>query len=217
MIDQKAITGARGSAPSVNVSQVRTNFRVFAALAFAWALAVAGLFTVGSARMYGQLDTATLNGTVTDPKGGAIPGATVTVTNKDTSVDHTVTSNGDGNYTVPSLQPGTYIVTVSKAGFSNSKETGVTLQVGSNSQTVEVTASTAFLDTTDASLGTVITEQQVTDLPLNGRQFSELLQLAPGTVPIDNSQNAGKAPKFRRGCGKSGRRRSDQSQQHLLS
>jgi hypothetical protein len=180
MIDQKAITGARGSAPSVNVSQVRTNFRVFAALAFAWALAVAGLFTVGSARMYGQLDTATLNGTVTDPKGGAIPGATVTVTNKDTSVDHTVTSNGDGNYTVPSLQPGTYIVTVSKAGFSNSKETGVTLQVaqiatinialavGSNSQTVEVTASTAFLDTTDASLGTVITEQQVTDLPLNG-------------------------------------------------
>jgi hypothetical protein len=185
-------------------------------LAFSLVLALAGLLTAVSPRLYAQLDTATLNGTVTDPTGAAIPGAKVTVTNKDTGVERVVLSNGAGEYSLPSLLPGHFIVTVSKTGFSNTEESGLVLQVaqvatlnfslklGNEKQTVEVSASTAFLDTTDASLGTVIPEQQVTDLPLNGRQFSQLLQLAPGTVPIDNSQNAGKAPGFGAGVASPG-------------
>jgi hypothetical protein len=216
MTDQIFKQGVPGPVRAVNVSQPRFNLRIAAALAFAWAIAISGLLTLGSAHLYAQEDSATLKGTVTDSSGAAVPGATVTATNKDTSVDHTVVSNGAGEYTIPSLQPGNYIVTVTKAGFSTSKETGVVLQVaeiatinaalkvGSNAQTVEVSASTAFLDTSDASLGTVIPEQQVTDLPLNGRQFSELLQLSPGTVPIDNSQNAGKAPNFGSGAASPG-------------
>lgn len=170
----------------------------------------------GVSQLRAQTDSATLNGTVTDSTGAAIPGATVTITNKDTSANRVVVTNGTGNYTIPSLAPGNYLLSVTKAGFESFKEAGVILQVdqiatidaalkvGSAAQTVEVSASTSFLDTSDASLGTVIPKQQVTDLPLNGRQFSQLLQLAPGTVPIDNSQNAGKAPNFGSGAASPG-------------
>jgi hypothetical protein len=192
------------------------NLRTFAVLVFAWAVAVAGLFTLGSVRSYGQMNAATLNGTVTDPTGAAVPGASVTVLNTDTNIERATKTNGVGLYSVPSLPPGSYSVTVTKTGFNNSRETGLTLQVaqmatlnivlavGSEKQTVEVSTSTVFLDTTDASLGSVLPQEQVQDLPLNGRQFTQLLQLAPGTVPIDGSQNAGKAPNFGAGAASPG-------------
>jgi hypothetical protein len=173
---------------------------------------VTGLLTLGSVRLYGQLNAATLNGTITDPTGAAVPGATVTVLNKGTNVERVTKTNDVGNYSVPSLQPGEYAVTAVKGGFTASREPSITLQVaqiatlnialavGSEKQTVEVTTATVSLEATDASLGSVLPEEQVQDLPLNGRQFSELLQLSPGTVPIDTSQNAGKAPGFGAGA-----------------
>jgi hypothetical protein len=199
-----------------NVFQFKATLRSLTVLAFVWTLAVAGLLTLGSTRSYGQMNAATLNGTVTDPTGAAVQGATVTILNKDTNVQRVTKTNDVGNYSVPSLQPGSYSVTVAKTGFTVAQEPNITLQVaqvatlnvalavGSEKQTVEVTTSTVFLDTTDASLGSVLPEEQVQDLPLNGRQFSQLLQLAPGTVPIDNSQNAGKAPNFGAGAASPG-------------
>ncbi|HEY0796076.1 MAG TPA: TonB-dependent receptor [Acidisarcina sp.] len=171
-------------------------------------LGLAGLLTMGPIRSYAQTDTGTLNGTVSDSSGAMVPGATVTATNQDTNVDRTVTTNDAGSYSIPSLTPGNYSVTVAKSGFGNYRESGLNLQVaqiatvnvilkvGAESQTVQVSAAATAIDTTDTSLGTVISEQQVTDLPLNGRQFSQLLQLSPGTVPLDVSQNSGKAPNF---------------------
>jgi hypothetical protein len=199
----------------VNVS-LFAKLRAFVLLAAVYGVAMAGLLILAPARLEAQVGNATLNGTVTDTTGAAIPGATINITNKDTGGSRVVVSGAAGEYSSPALPPGHYIVTVAKAGFSTTQETGVTLdvdqiaslnfslKVGGSNETVEVSSSTSFLETTDASLGTVIPKQQVTDLPLNGRQFSQLLQLAPGTVPIDNSQNAGKAPNFGSGAASPG-------------
>src|SRR5271168_718459 len=205
VLDKKSRSKARSLASAENVSRAHV-WR--SARAFTCTLGIAMMLTVGPARSYSQTDTATLNGNVTDPSGASVPSATVTLTNKDTSAIRSVTTNESGSFSVPSLTPGNYILTVSKPGFSVYRESGLTLQVaeiattnvtltvGNDTQTVNVSATTTALDSTDASLGTVIPEQQITDLPLNGRQFSQLLQLSPGTVPIDISQNAGKAPNY---------------------
>jgi hypothetical protein len=170
------------------------------------------MLTLGSVRLYAQLSAATLNGTVVDSSGAAVPGATVTITNTSQDAVRSTKTNDVGFYYAASLSPGTYVVTASKSGFATAKEPDITLQVdqvatlnislqvGSESQTVEVTTAAVALEATDASLGTVVPEEQVQDLPLNGRQFTQLLQLAPGTVPIDNSQNAGKSPNFGSGA-----------------
>ena len=103
-------------------------------------------------------------------------------------------------------------VTASNPGFSTAKAPEITLQVaqvatlnivlqvGNATQTVEVSTESVALEATSASLGSVVPQREVQDLPLNGRQFTQLLQLSPGTVPIDNSQNSGKAPNFGSGA-----------------
>jgi hypothetical protein len=166
------------------------------------------MVVASSAPLFGQADNATVNGTVTDPSGAAVPKAKVTLTNQSTGEMRAAVTNETGHYFMPTLKPGNYTLSVTAPGFGDFTESGVTLlvaqvqtldvslKVGNTSESVEVSAQTAFLNKTEASLGTVIPEQQVTDLPLNGRQFSQLLQLAPGTVPLDISQNSGKAPNF---------------------
>jgi hypothetical protein len=188
--------------------------RTFVLLALVWA--VVALVVVSAMPAYAQLDAATLNGSVTDPTGAVVPDATVTITNAGTGTSRVATTNQAGTFSVPALEPGKYNIIISKAGFGSSQQNGVTLQVaqvatlntvlkvGTAVESVDVSASATALETTDASLGTVISEKEVTDLPLNGRQFSQLLQLAPGTVPIDNSQNAGKAPNFGSGAASPG-------------
>jgi hypothetical protein len=197
----------------VNVTPLPGRRRGFALLAFAFAMAAVIALGVPA---YAQIDSGSLTGTVTDPSGAIVPEATVTITNADTGTSRTTVSNQAGSYSVPSLPPGKYNVSVSKAGFSTAQQSGltlqvaqvatvdITLQVGNVSEKVVVSSTASALSTTDASLGTVISEKAVTDLPLNGRQFSQLLQLAPGTVPIDNSQNSGKAPNFGAGAASPG-------------
>jgi hypothetical protein len=176
--------------------------------ALVWTVVFLGVVIASSMPLFGQADNATLSGTVTDPSGAAVAGAKVTLTNQSTGEMRAVATNETGHYFMPTLKPGNYTLSVTASGFGEFTESGVTLlvaqvqtqnvslKVGNASESVEVSAQTALLNTTDASLGTVIPEQQVTDLPLNGRQFSQLLQLAPGTVPLDISQNSGKAPNF---------------------
>jgi len=178
--------------------------------------AVGAVLALGSPPAIAQLNTATLQGIVTDSTGAVVPGAAITVRNIETDVLRSTVTGAGGEYLLSAMQPGNYELTATHAGFQTVKQTNIKLQVGqiatlnfalqigNVAQTVEVAASGSSIANYDTTLGTVITQQQVVDLPLNGRQFSQLLQLAPGVVPIDNSQNAGKAPNFGAGAASPG-------------
>jgi len=140
------------------------------------------------------------NGTVTDASGAVVPGATVTLTNQATNIQSTATSNSNGYYVFVNVQPGNYQLKVEKAGFKAVESSFVVavnqavtqnmvLDVGSASTTIEVTSQAPVLDSTTSSLGTVIEEKTVQSLPLNGRNFTQLLTLTPGVTPVSTSQN----------------------------
>jgi hypothetical protein len=146
---------------------------------------------------------AALNGTVRDPSGAVVPGAIITLVNSRTGFKQVTESNSTGDYSIVNITPGNYVVTVSKDGFSNAKsdqfslgvnQTGTmnfNLQVGSATTSVEVSASGVEIETSTAELGTLIGTSDVNSLPLNGRNFTELLLLQPGISPVNNTENVG--------------------------
>ena len=137
-------------------------------------------------------DTGTIVGTVQDQSGTAIPVPKVTVINQATNVQQMTTTNARGEYVVPSLKVGTYSVTVEMSGFQTFVRSGiivdvqsrvavdVTMQVGAMTQKVEVTGAPPLLDTQNANEGHLMATQGVVDLPLNGRQYSQLALLTAG-------------------------------------
>ena len=137
---------------------------------------------------------ASVSGQVTDQVNAAIPGVEVEISNTDTGVGQVTKTNGDGFYSISDLKPGHYAMKIRKEGFQSVSVTGITLniednlsrnfalRVGSALESVTVVADQTNLNTTDASVGTVIDRQFVEDLPLNGRSFNTLLQLTPGVV-----------------------------------
>ena len=143
----------------------------------------------------GQTSFGTILGTVTDQSGAAIPAAEVTVTNEETGIGREAQTGQDGGYRVPSLLPGIYSVRAVQEGFQATEVTGVELQVnravtvnavlelGAVTETVEVVAATPLLDTADATVGTVVNNDSVVSLPLNGRSYTDLILLVPGSVP----------------------------------
>jgi len=134
-------------------------------------------------------------GTVSDSSGGVVPEATVTLTNLGTSEHRTAPTDGNGNYQFLNLVPGRYAVDIEKTGFKHFKRDPVVvevqtavridavLQVGDVTQVVEVSAQTPLLQTESASLGTVVEQQTVQEMPLNGRNVLNLTALVPGVVP----------------------------------
>jgi hypothetical protein len=144
---------------------------------------------------WAQMDTGTIGGTVSDATGAVIPGASVKVTNTLTGISFETTTNDVGRYIAPALRVGPYAVNVEARGFKKAVVTGLTLQVnqtmvadvtmevGQVSQVTEVTATPPLLQEQSVVLGDVITEKQVKDLPLNGRNFVQLLTLTPGVTP----------------------------------
>ena len=150
-----------------------------------------------------QVSSASVNGVVRDPQGAVIPGATIVLHSVETSVEHSSVSNSAGNYVILNITPGRYTIRASAQGFTPQKTDefvlavnqiatfDFSLSVGSETQVVSVEAAAAQLDVTGATLGTVIETKQVNDLPLDGRNFTALLQLTPGVVPIMVGQNAG--------------------------
>ncbi|HEY0097512.1 MAG TPA: TonB-dependent receptor [Pyrinomonadaceae bacterium] len=144
---------------------------------------------------FAQTHRASIRGTVSDPNRAVVPGATVTLTNRATNEIRTVTSNASGEYAILSLAPGVYLVAVEAAGFQRLPQE-VALQVN---QELRLDAALSVTDVTitvdgiisepaplrkdSAALGTVIAERQITELPLDGRNFLELALLAPGTAP----------------------------------
>ena len=131
-------------------------------------------------------------GQVTDPRGAIIPIATVTAVRGGTQQNYTAQTSSGGDFSIPYLLPGVYVVTVEAPGFKKALRTGVTvdvagkvnlnisLEVGSVTETVTVQSETSLLNTADASGGTVIDPDRVQNLPLNGRQIYTLLDLTPG-------------------------------------
>jgi hypothetical protein len=152
---------------------------------------------------FAQLSTASLNGFVRDPSGANIPNATVVLRNVDTSVEKRTVSNSAGAYALLDITPGRYTLEASATGFSPTQVSVFTLavsqiatidfslKVGSQSAVVNVQADSAQINLTSANLGTVISTQQVNDLPLNGRNFTQLLSLTPGVAPVNVGQSAG--------------------------
>ena len=149
----------------------------------ALALALLGLATSGMA----QTATGQITGTVKDATGAVVPGASVTVLGELTGLKREATTGQTGNFAIPLLPPGVYSVTASLQGFRAAKRTGIRLnvdqtaridldlQTGDLAEMVEVQAALVSLDTETATVGQVITEKQITDLPLNGRNFLSLL------------------------------------------
>ena len=138
--------------------------------------------------------TATLQGTVTDAKGAVIPNATVTVRNRSTSFERTTQTDTDGNYQVAALPVGVYTIEVKNEGFKTQIADSVTVEVaktivqnfqmdvGAISEQVQVSSDVPVIETATTSVGTVINQRTVQEIPLNGRHFVDLGLLIPGSV-----------------------------------
>jgi Carboxypeptidase regulatory-like domain/TonB dependent receptor len=150
-------------------------------------------------RCSAQIASAELSGNVLDSSGAAVPNATVTAINVETSIVHTTASEKGGDYVLTSLPPGNYTLTAEAPGFSKLEQTGISLQinqqarvdltlkVGQTAQTVQVTGHPPLLEAESSSVGTVINRQLVNELPLNGRNFVQLATLSPGVNGVGES------------------------------
>ena len=146
---------------------------------------------------HAQVITAAVRGAVTDEQGASIAGAEVTITNVETSFSRAATTGSDGVYTFPDLPLGLYKIRATHAGFKSSEQTGITLhandslvvnvglKVGAISESVTVEASPIGVETTTGELSGLIQSSQVAELPLNGRNFMQLLTLVPGVAPAE--------------------------------
>ena len=151
------------------------------------ALAGCGVF------VYGQGTSGSLTGLVSDPSGAVVSGATVTLTNLGTNFAQTVKTDNTGVYLIKPVEPGSYSMKINAQGFAGYVQTGIVinaneyatqnvhLKIGSTGETVSVTADTELINTTTAELGSTVNEAAISELPLNGRDPSSLVLLAPGT------------------------------------
>ena len=150
-----------------------------------------GIF-LGAAVSFAQLPTATILGTVRDASGAVIPQATLTARNVATGLTRTTVSAANGEYRFAALPVGNYEIQVQQAGFQSAVRSGIqmtvgrealvdfALQVGAVEQRVEVTAEAPLVNTTSGALGGLVDSQEISELPLNGRNFAELVLLQPG-------------------------------------
>ena len=166
-----------------------------------WQACLLGGILLLSSTGFAQLSTAKLSGVVKDSSGAVVPKGRVVLKNVATAVEHTTTTNDAGAYLFLDITPGRYVVSASAPNFGKqlvpefSLEVGqaatidFALTVGSQIEVVEVRGATPQLETTSANLGLVVATKQVNDLPLNGRDFTQLLTLTPGVSPVNNSQS----------------------------
>ncbi len=157
---------------------------------------------VTTSGLYAQSATGQINGTLKDATGAVVPASKVTVSNEQTGLTRQTESNAAGDFVFPLLPVGVYSVTAEAPGFQTARRTEINLRVnqtlrvdmamsvGEVTETVEVVATTAAIDTESASVGTTVSQKQVTQLPLNGRNFLQLLFLAGGAVETSGEQGS---------------------------
>jgi hypothetical protein len=156
-------------------------------------ITIAVLLALTPATFFGQ-QFGEITGTVTDVTGASVAGASVTVTSTTTQQVRNAPSNDAGNYSIPFLLPGVYNIRAEKSGFKVATQSGIEIQVGGVaridfkmevgelSQQVEITGTAPLLNTESVALGNVIETRQIVDLPLNGRDYLNLVELNPDTV-----------------------------------
>jgi outer membrane receptor protein involved in Fe transport len=161
-------------------------------IVFSGALLMISLFV--GAPAFAQLGSGTLSGIVNDDQGNALPGVTVTAKNVDTGWSRIDVTAENGAYRIPSVPFGTYDVSAELASFATQVKTGIRVDVGrtvsvnfdmrlsSTAEVIEVTGETPLIEKTESHVATVITPEQVENLPINSRQFGSLAALAPGTT-----------------------------------
>ena len=179
------------------------NKRVFGRALLGCMLAMVKLSMLSSASIAGaQVEQGRFVGRVSDPQGAFIVGASVKVTNTGTNITQTAITNKDGEFVITPVQAGTYNLAVTAPGFATTTTPNIEVQVGqivredrslsvgSSSTTVEVTTTAPLLTTDSATIGEVITNKQLTDLPLNGRGFFRLAELTPGAALLAPTGNS---------------------------
>jgi carboxypeptidase family protein len=152
------------------------------------------LFLLLSQIAAAQFDTGTITGSVTDPTGAVVPNATITITNTGTSAQRTLKSDAGGNFVASALPFGNYVVLASASNFSAVKTKEIVLNVGASvhvnvtfqvvaaSENIEVTGTLTTVDTQTTNAGTTLDANQISNLPVNGRDVSAFLEIAPGSV-----------------------------------
>lgn len=158
----------------------------------------------GSSLLRAQFESATLTGSVTDPTGAAIAGATAVLVNEATNLELSTQTDSEGRYTFGALRPGSYRLKVSAPGFKQYLSSGLVLQVnqaarvdvqlsvGEVTEQVEVTAASPVLETESSARGAVIDRTKIIELPLNGRDYNQLALLSPGVLaPTPRLQSIG--------------------------
>ena len=187
-----------------------------------FACAVLAAFVSMTSTSIAQTATGQITGTVRDATGAVMSGVKVVVTNEQTGLTRQTKTGANGEYVIPLLPVGVYVVTGEQTGFKTAIHSGVALTVeqiqrvdmllaaGNVTETVEVQANALILDTGSASVGHTITEKQVTDLPLNGRNFLQLLFLGAGAVETERraGRDAARAWAMRSASWAPGRRRT---------
>ena len=157
----------------------------------------------GGTLAFGQGTSASLSGQITDASGAAVAGVTITAKNTGTNLAQTTTSNAEGVYAITPLPPGNYTLTVEVKGFERYVQQGivlganisatqnVALKTGSIQETVTVTEEAELINTTTGELGTTVNQDAISQLPLNGRDPSSLVLLAPGTTSVTQTGGGG--------------------------
>src|SRR5262245_6993798 len=159
------------------------------------------LFVSAASPTFAQFDSATVLGATRDSNGAAMPGVTVTLKNIDTGLSVTAQTDGDGNFQFNNVRIGNYRVSGEKQGFSTAvaervnvtvnarQRVELTMQPGAVTESVVITDAAQLLETDSSGRGQVVQRQQIVSLPLNGRNYSSLVLLAPGVR--ESSQNSG--------------------------
>jgi hypothetical protein len=188
---------------------------------FLWCGLLLAVFLVLGSAAFPQASSSSLQGTVTDPSGSAIPGATVVLTSTESTSERTVETGTQGEYRFLAVPPGTYTLSVTARGFAHYAQTGlallvntpttanIQLKVGSVTENVNVSSEAPALDLVDASIGNSFSEDQIRQIPLEGRNVPDLLSLQAGVAYTGNRPDIDKDQDSRNGSVNGAR--SDQS------
>lgn len=166
-------------------------------------LSVSLLIALALGCLWAQTPTGTLQGTIKDPTGAVVPEAKVTITNVETGESRTLTTDATGRYLQPFLLPGNYRITVEKTGFQTLRQENIrldvaqnrsvdlTLSIGAVTQEIRVEAAPPVVDVNTSSIGQVVDNKRIMDLPLNGRSVISLANLTPGVNPTGGGATPG--------------------------